>query len=318
MEYKDLYIEGTQDILVIKALSSPVRLGILELLAKESLNVQSLAKKMNLGKTTILTHLKILEESGLIRTEYISGTIGNQKICIKQYDRLLFNFTPDKEKEDKCFQYDIEVGNYFNVQVYSPCGLATKNNVIHRWDDSTVFFDKARVHASLLWFSYGYVEYKIPKKAIPLKKISEMKLSIEISTQGDIMNHKKLELPSPLSIDQFKKLDSDITFWINGMEVGTVTLNKYIKEEGGKYTPTWWTGCNHGKLINLTVMTDKSLVGEQVMEPHIGLDDVLDNDNDDISIRIGMKSDSENISGMTVYGRDFGNHQQDINIKFYE
>ena len=163
MEYRDLYIEGKNVTRIVKALSSDTRIQILDLLDAGDLNLQTIAKRLGLGKTNALTHINILEEAGFIKTNYVPGTVGNQKICHKNYDRLIFNFSPRKDdgKRDY-YEISLPVGNYFDFEVYPPCGLASKDNVIKKWDDPLVFFDIERVKASIVWGAYGFLEYKIP------------------------------------------------------------------------------------------------------------------------------------------------------------
>ena len=117
---------------VVTALSSDVRLKILDLLDQQDMNIQKLGAKLGLSKTAILNHVNVLEKAGFITTRYVPGTVGNQKLCSKTYDRLIFNFSPSQHNEDRRQYYEVEigVGNYFDFSVYPPCGLADEGHII--------------------------------------------------------------------------------------------------------------------------------------------------------------------------------------------
>ena len=59
---------------IIHALASKVRIDILKLLDTASLNVNEIAEKLDIPPSTAATNVKILEDSGLILTEFQPGT----------------------------------------------------------------------------------------------------------------------------------------------------------------------------------------------------------------------------------------------------
>ena len=63
-----------------KAISSPERVEILQLLYDKSLIIGEIARQMNLPASSTAYHLKILEQAGLIRMEEQPGTRGGQKL----------------------------------------------------------------------------------------------------------------------------------------------------------------------------------------------------------------------------------------------
>ena len=70
---------------VFQAIADPVRRDIIELLAKESLTVNSVAEKFNISRPAISKHLKILKECEIIefRKE------GRERFCFIQPKNLL-------------------------------------------------------------------------------------------------------------------------------------------------------------------------------------------------------------------------------------
>lgn len=343
MTSRDLYIEGQNVTRVVKALSSDMRLKILDLLDEQEMNIQMLEDKLQLSKTAVVNHVHILEEAGFITTRYVPGSVGNQRMCTKVYDRLIFNFTPQRENGERLQYYEVEVtpGNYFDFQVYPPCGLADEGHIIHKWDDPAAFFDAERVRSQLLWCAYGFVEYRFPLN-IPFQDLGldNLNIMLEVGAQGGLVApdatgekqyHSALILPSDMPQRRITESETDLTFWLGGVEICTVMVKEFSRyERGGRYTPKWWRGSAYGSLISLWVGPDgTSLDGQRVSD--VTLDQVLDfnhlqkdrllknslSSSDYLSFRIGIKRDARHISGFNIFGKGFGNHPIDIVARFY-
>lgn len=317
MTFRDLYIEGKNVTPIVKALSSDIRLEILNLLEGGELNIQAIASQLGLSKTNALAHINILEEAGFIKTRYVPGTVGNQKICVKVYDRLIYNFSTKKETDrNECREYLIPVGNYFDFRVYPPCGLASKENVIKRWDDPLVFYDVERVKANLVWGAHGFIEYKIPlPECFENQRIVKIEIVMEVSAQGELSDHKALLLPQGMDKSQLTDGISDITFWVNGIEVGTETVEEFSRGSGGRFTPTWWKGSNYGKQILLSLTQDHTAINGKV-QTNKGLTGF--NLCDGLQLRVGIKDDAHHKSGFNIYGNHFGNYGTDIILRVFD
>jgi len=342
MASRDMYIEGLDVAQVVKALSSEVRLRILNLLDEREMNIQMLEERLHLSKTAVINHVNVLEEAGFISTRYVPGTVGNQKMCTKLYDRLIFNFTPQCDSNERHPYYETEIkpGNFFDFQIYPPCGLADERHIILRWDDPDVFYDPERIKASLIWCSYGYVEYRIPLN-IPFGDLGQLHMAIllEIGAQGGLVWEKgeertyRDELALPPSVDRMQIRDgtSDITFWLGGMELGTVTVSEHSRyQHGGRYTPKWWRGSGYGQMLSIDISKNgvtidgqytSALTFEQVLTAN-GLDRTNLTAREGIpsqylSFRVGIKPDAKNISGFNIFGKGFGNYSGDIIARFY-
>lgn len=343
MTSRDLYIEGQNVTRVVKALSSEVRLRILDLLDEGEMNIQMLEERLQLSKTAVVSHLRSLEEAGFITTRYVPGSVGNQKMCTKVYDRLIFNFTPQRENGERKQYYEVEVspGNYFDFQVYPPCGLADEGHVIHKWDDPAAFFDLERVKAQIVWCAYGYVEYRFPLN-IPFQDLGlrSVNIMLEIGAQGGLhaLNaqgekeyHPALIMPNNMTKERITESKTDITFWVGGVETFTLPVEEYSRyERGGRYTPKWWRGSAYGTLVSLWVGPDGTfLEGQKVGD--VTLDQILDNNrlvkdrllktsltsSDYLSFRVGIKPEAKHISGFNIFGKGFGNYPINIVARFY-
>jgi DNA-binding transcriptional ArsR family regulator len=82
-----------QDIETLRALSDPLRIRLLELMAQPQ-TVKEIAAQLGVGKTKLYYHLNLLEKHGIIRvvrTRVVSGIIE------KNYQVTAFSFRPAKE-----------------------------------------------------------------------------------------------------------------------------------------------------------------------------------------------------------------------------
>ena len=72
-----------------KALSAEQRAKLLTLVARRAMNVNEIAATLGLSQPTASTHIRVLEEAGLIECEYNSTGKGSEKRCWARFDRLL-------------------------------------------------------------------------------------------------------------------------------------------------------------------------------------------------------------------------------------
>jgi predicted transcriptional regulator len=341
VEYRDKYIEGKNVARIVKALSNDFRISILQMLGENDLTVQTLMARLQLSKTTVIMHLNALESSGFVSSKLIRGSVGNQKIYHKEYDRLIFNFTPLQENEQNEPYYEIQtdVGNFFDFKISPPCGLASRDHIIQKWDDPSVFFNPDRVEAHLIWGAFGFVEYRIPLN-IPFEEsgFSRVEIMLEISAQGDLPTHRRLRLPKYVKKEQLADGISDIRFSLNGVAIADHTVKEYsrITPQGsltgkkGRYTPGWWLGSNYGDLLKI-VIDDSGVTINGEKRSSVTLSDILpkaffnnsvemDQDllsDDSLNFRVAIRPEAEHIGGFTIYGLGFGNYNQGIITRFF-
>ena len=85
-----LHIEKLSDGLsLFKALGSEVRLEIVRLLVEEPMNMNELAGRLHITNGALTTHIRKLEECGVVAVSSDSSGHGNQKICLVVPDKLL-------------------------------------------------------------------------------------------------------------------------------------------------------------------------------------------------------------------------------------
>jgi predicted transcriptional regulator len=262
----------------------------------------------------------VLEKAGFITSQYRSGSAGNMRVCHKEYDRLVFDFEPQKSEEDEetYYESEIPVGNYFNFDAWAPCGLATHDHIILKWDDPTSFFNVARVKASLVWTAFGYLEYRIPLDPLFVgKHITKIRILMEVSAHHMVKTHKALCLPPGLTADRITEDATDVTFWVNDTEIGTQTVGVGRSREEAVYTPTWWrTLPYHGELIQLSLNEGGCFINKQKTND-LTASRILKQRDRFFTLRLGIKPEAEHMNGIMLFGRDFGRYDHGLVVKFF-
>ena len=285
----------------LRAVASETRLKILMLLVNGDQNIHELARALDLSQPSITRHINVLEEAGLIRCELSPGTQGIQKRCHLSYDRLTLLLENNQSEETHVDEFEMPVGLYALAQATSPCGLANREGIIWIPDNSQAFFQPERATAQILWMSDGYLEYVFPNSLPAANRIQELAVVMEICSETENYNN---DFPS------------DITMWINGVETGTWTAPGDMGGARGRLNPDWWHDYNtqYGFLKAWSVNSEGTSVdGDRVSDAT--LSDLRITPQQPITVRIGIKPDAKNRGGFNLFGRGFGNHEQDLVLR---
>ena len=299
-----IHITNLRDGLsVFESLGSEIRVQILEILLENGpMNMNSIASKLNITSGSLTRHIKKLEDCGLIATSNESASHGNQKICsISQY-KVLLDFE-ESMQETSVFNTHVRIGQYTSHEVYPTCGLATSETVVGSLDDVRYFNHPDRYNADILWFTKGYVEYTIPN-LIPLQnKVSTIAISMELSSEAPGINN---DWPS------------DISFYINGIHIGTWTSPGDFGDKRGIFTPMWWSAnLNQYGLLKILLIGKDGTYIEGLKISDVSCDDLNLDFNSNINFRIAVEEDSKNVGGLTLFGKSFGNYNQDIDVSIH-
>lgn len=295
-----LVVEGDAALAVAKALASEMRQAMLGILTHQVLNVSEIASAMNLPHSTVSFNLNQLQAVGLLSVEVEPGTRGQQKLCSKRYDEVRLRL-PGAEVESRpnVMSISMPVGSYRHIEARPTCGLVSETKIIGMLDEPRSFFEPEHVYAQLLWFGgAGYVEYAFPNNlpygAIP----NQLTLSMEVCSEAPLFN---------------EDWPSDITLWINEVEVGTWTSPGDYGGKPSLLMPTWWQTdrTTHGLLKEWSVGAKGSMIDgvelSEVQLQHLALPQT-----NHIKVRLGVKEDARHRGGMNLFGRKFGNYPQDI------
>lgn len=288
-------------LLGAKALASDVRLRILQLLLDESLNIQEISQKLNIPFSTAALNVSVLEESGIILTERQPGSRGSvMKICSRKYDTISFHLLKpqDSQGQQNTFSVSMPIGNYCDCDIHPTCGLVSENGAIDIDDNPRSFYNVDRIHAQLIWFHHGFIEYRFPNSVLQGFLPTQIDVSFEFCSEAPFY---RLDWPS------------DITLWINGTEIGTWTCPGDFGGQRGRLTPDWWpdTSTQYGVLKHWKVKDDGSYIDGNKISP-VSISQLKLNDMPYISVRIGIKDNADNVGGINIFGSKFGNHPQDI------
>lgn len=281
-----------------KALSSPVRLEILGLLYDQSMIIGEIAKKLDIPASSAAFHLKLLEQAGLVRMEEQSGTRGSTKLCTIKVDHIAIDMVKKNRDIDEIFSAEMPVGAYSSCQVAPTCGLCGPAGVIGNEDAEYCFYYPERMDAGILWTASGFVEYKfangVPKKRMA-KKVS---VSMEICSEA------------PGYREDWK---SDITLWINGIDCGTWTCPGDFGGRRGRLTPSFWPNgsTQYGMQTIWEVRKDGTYINEKKVSD-VTVEQLCLWEKSYVSVKIGNKPDAKYVGGFNLFGKGFGDYNQDI------
>ncbi len=299
-----LVIDPEERADVLRGLSSPVRVKILKLLQRGvGINVNDIASAIGQPQSTVSSNLQILESAGLIRTETQKGRKGNQKVCFSTFDEVLVMFRDEiADASAHMVEVAMPIGLYTSCEVSAPCGLCSPQGIIGLLDVPGTFLNPDRMNAGLMWFTRGFVEYQFPNNArLVGRGVVALDFSMELSS----------EVPGT-SADW----PSDITVAVNGREVGAWTSPGDFGDRRGVYTPDWWKlkGSQYGKLKSWRVTPDGAFIDGMKVSPITLLDLDLASHHS-IRLRIEVKPDARHPGGVNIFGRGFGNYDQDIVLR---
>lgn len=288
-----------QIVAIGKALSSELRLRILEELEEQFYNVNEIAELLQIPASSAAMHVRVLEEAGLIETELRAAVRGSMKVCKKSVTEL---FVDLKQQEvENAERIHMPIGNYVDYHVEPTCGMVSQEGYIDVEDEAAVFYNPARIQAKLIWFGDGYLEYRFPNVTLKKNALKSLEVSAELCSEDHEYN---MECPS------------DITLWINDIEVGTWTSPSDFGGRRGKLNPAWWPAQNtqYGILKTWSVKRDGSyLDGEKTSDNSIDVYRLMENEY--ISVKIGIKEDAKRKGGVNIFGDCFGDYPQDIVLK---
>lgn len=296
---KTLVVDGDGALDVLRALSSETRLLILSLLSHRVMNVSDLTRALGLPHSTVTFNLKQLEQAGLVQVQYTPGTRGRQKLVSKRYDELLLKLPGvGIESSQDVVEVAMPIGNFKRFHVEPTCGLASESKFIGMMDDPRSFYEPEHVFAQILWFRQGFVEYDFPNNVPYGAVATDLELSVEVCSEAP-----EYDLNWP----------SDITLWINKVEVGTWTSPGDFGGERGRLTPPWWQSdqTQYGLLKRWRVTGEGSYIDDHKL-CEVTLDDLKLGAHNHISVRLGIKPGARHIGGVNLFGRKFGNYPQDL------
>ncbi|WP_317914658.1 ArsR/SmtB family transcription factor [Carnobacterium maltaromaticum] len=288
---------------VYEVLASETRLNIIRLLGIEKRNISEIATELGLSNAIITRHIQKMEAANIVKSEKIPGKSGIQKLVFLSVDDIHIRFPEKIYRAFNLHTTDLKLGHFTTFDVSPTCGLATKNGIVGKSDEPKFFMDSNRVDAALLWFSKGFVEYKIPNLLQDKQHAEMLEISFELSSEFPLSNNI---------------WPSDISIYINDIKIGVYTVPGNFSDTRGRYTPTWWDShfSQYGLLKHLRINTlDSGMDGEAFSK--VTINELKLDKNPFITLKFAVEKQSPNIGGLTLFGKGFGNHDQDIRVNLY-
>jgi predicted transcriptional regulator len=297
----DSSIESAELERVLKALDSLNRIRILRFLSDRVASVNDIATALELPTSTAALHVETLEEAGLIRTEFEPASRGLRKVCARMYDKIVLDLPIVEQPREQAIELSMPIGAFSDCQVTPTCGLLSETGIIGLLDDPASFYEPEHRDAQLIWFYQGYLEYRFPNRLPAGAQPESLRLSMEICSEAPLFN---LDWPS------------DITVWINGIEIATWTSPADFGGERGRLTPDWWTPRNtqYG-LLKVWHVSQKATEVDGMQISGVTVRDLKLAGSPFVLVRIGIKPNAEHVGGLNLFGSRFGNYPQDLILR---
>ena len=146
----------------------------------------------------------------------------------------------------------------------------------------------------------GYVEYTIPNLIPSNQRITQLSISAELSSEAPGIDNN---------------WPSDISFYINDTKIGMWTSPGDFGDVHGMFTPQWWPqNWNQYGLLKLLVINDYGTYIDGLKISDVSTLSLHLDYSSDIRLRLAVENDSEHVGGITLYGKSFGNYDQDIRV----
>ncbi|MFD2115307.1 ArsR/SmtB family transcription factor [Paenibacillus yanchengensis] len=296
-----------QLVRVAHALSTRARVDMLRLLNDRSMNVLEISDALSLPVSTVANNVKILEAAELIHTELLPAVRGAMKVCTRSYDdvHMALNTKFNQPVGDlQLYQIEMPIGQYSNCEVYPTCGMASVEELLVQEDEPASFYHPLHINAGIIWFRKGFVEYLLPLETPQQATIEAIEFSMELCSEAPNYDH---DWPS------------DISVWINDVELGHWTSPGDFGERKGKLNPLWWkerTNTQYGLLKTWRVDRERTTLDMTKLSDVKLLDLQLEH-RPNIKLKIGVKQDALHRGGVNLFGRQFGDYEQGIIMKVH-
>ena len=282
-----------------KALSNKDCLKIFQVISERPLNMSEISKLTGISISSVSNHIDTLNEAELIHVYYQPSLKGHAKLCSKKTVGIYIDSSDTSiEEKSKKLTYEMGVGMFTDCKITAPCGMCDKNELFI-CDNPLLFFSPRKSNAELLWFSSGYVTYKFPNEIQNVDDINYISFSMELCSET--MYYRE-------------KYPSDITFYVNDIELFTWTSPGDFGGRHGRYTPDYWanTSTQYGLLKNFRIDHNGVALDNILINTNVTLNSLNLSNQDVISLTIKIKDDAIHKGGINIFGKNFGDFDQSI------
>jgi predicted transcriptional regulator len=270
--------------------------------------MNELAEKLGVTHGAITAHVKALAASNLIFVREETGGRGTRKQISLNRERIQVDLVMNTVGRI-VREVPIPIGSFTGAGVRPPCGIASAESMIGTADTPSSFNLSGRNVAEILWIASGFVEYAVP---IPLDlsgKLEKIEITMEISSEA------------PGTCEEWP---SDISFILNGKNVGTWTSPGDYGAMQGQLNPPWWdvNWNQYGLLKCLSVTREGSFMDDLrlsdcTIDEIVNTGEIVDAGSPLLTIRFAAPDTCKNPGGLTLFGEKFGNYRRPLSICFY-
>lgn len=288
---------------VYEALASKTRLNIIRFISNGKKSIGEIAAHLEISNAITTRHVQQMEDAGILDSERGTGKNRSKKFVFLKIDDIHITFPEKIYPSLNLHTTDLKIGHFTDYQVMPTCGLSTPEAVVGKSDEPRYFMDSRRVDAALLWFGEGYVEYKIPNLLQEKEHPELLEISFEIASEFPVSNNV---------------WPSDVSIYVNDSKVAVYTVPGNFSDIRGRYTPAWWSDkfSQYGQLKHLRINSiDTDIDGEHYSD--VTIHDLHLHDTPLITLRFAVEPDAANKGGLTLFGKGFGNYDQNILINLY-
>ncbi|MGI6713876.1 MAG: ArsR/SmtB family transcription factor [Bacilli bacterium] len=299
-----LNVQQVED--VANALSSTTRLKIISLLVDNSYTICEIARLLNVSVSTASFHIKLLKNARIVNLTRNPSKKGNEKIVALEKNKIsiLIDYPLNDRaiKNNSSYFTEIPIGSYSSFKVKGPCGIAdTNGQLIGLESQPEIFYDFRTINAGIIWFLQGYLSYTIPNMAFKNRPIESIEISFEACSECANYNNN------------FK---SDISIYLNDKKVGVYVSPGDFGGRRGKYTPESWSlaSTQYGKMVQIRIDAKGTYINQEISSNYT-IEDFQDISTADcMNLKISIDKDSKYIGGINLFGKNFGDYNQDIRI----
>ena len=297
--------------IIADALSHPIRLEMLKVLQHGAKSIPELAEMFDLSITNCIFHANILEKAKLINITLLHHGKTNKKVRV--CTRLLRKFNvniflgdnkqfPGPNKE--IFNYSCRVGEFIDISPNVNASFATKEKVFFgTWKG---IYSSNRFDAEIIWSDGGVITYAFPNDFTVVGEIEELNLNLEMCSET--LDHDNLH-------------QSDITFWINDVELFTYHCPGDYGDRKGLLNPEYWSKnknvlpTQYGDYLHITIKKSKIFLNEVVVNDRFDINDLNLSNGNKIKLTIGNKKGCDHPGGWNIFGKGFGDYPIDIELQ---
>lgn len=281
------------------AISNPIRINILTQINEKSKTITELVKLNFVSFSSILFHLKLLEEAGLIRIVEIAG----KKTINKGAEYINIDFDPPPEEQhlvSQTYCQEVNIGDYIDASFGNDNGFIIDGET-YKFTTNSPFF-KERHKACIIWSCQGYLEYAFDNSPFINKNIQDIEFSFEICSETSFYNNT------------YKSL---FGISINGVEVCEYMSPGDFGGRRGKLNSPQISSyaTQFGVLVRVNITQEGIFLNSIQINKNITIDSLNISNQKQLTLKITNKMYNNYYGGFNIFGKNCGDFPQDIKME---